>query len=261
MGQRISINEIEEKYNINLNSILKIQKIYRKHLHNKYKKLKDDYILLSSSNEDSDSDSKSEMFRTSSDEEELEELEELKENETLKSQNKLLANCVSTPLFIEQDAQKLQNENYIISNNKNIETVEASKPISPPAVPLRIIIPPPIRKHNFLKKSYVKNPLAISFRQSIANPDDTPYSSDFESDSSENTQYSTDFELDSDNIEGPPSKLDNFIKPLLNKKKINNLRKKLYAKFLLNAHRPPTKKELDKMENLIKKRLLKKNKF
>ena len=35
MGQRISINEIEEKYNINLNSILKIQKIYRKHLHNK----------------------------------------------------------------------------------------------------------------------------------------------------------------------------------------------------------------------------------
>ena len=80
MGQRISINEIEEKYNINLNSILKIQKIYRKHLHNKYKKLKDDYILLSSSNEDSGSDSKSEMFRTSSDEEELEELKELKEN-------------------------------------------------------------------------------------------------------------------------------------------------------------------------------------
>ena len=78
MGQRISINEIEEKYNINLNSILKIQKIYRKHLHNKYKKLKDDYILLSSSNEDSDSDSQSEMFRTSSDEEELNELKELK---------------------------------------------------------------------------------------------------------------------------------------------------------------------------------------
>ena len=179
----------------------------------------------------------------------------------MKSQNKFLADCVSTSLFIEQDAQKLQNENYIISNNKNIETVEASKPISPPSVPLRIIIPPPVRKHNFLKKSYVKNPLAISFRKSIATPDDTPYSSDFGSDSSENTQYSTDFEVDSDNIEGPPSKLDNFIKPLLNKKKINNLRKTLSGTFLLNAHRPPTKKELDKMENLIKKRLLKKNKF
>ena len=73
MGQIISIKEAE-KFNINLNSILKIQKIYRKHLHNKYKKLKDDYILLSSSNEDSDSDSQSEMFRTSIDEEELKEL-------------------------------------------------------------------------------------------------------------------------------------------------------------------------------------------
>jgi hypothetical protein len=152
MGQRISSKEIQEKSNINLNSILKIQKIYRTHLHNKCKKLKDDYILLSSSNEDSDSNSQTELFRTSS-EEELEE--------------------------------RIKNSN-ILEKKEFLEKKELFEKV--------------------LKKSYVKNKLRS--RKAARVGQGVP--ADFESDSSESSQYSNDFEQDSDDIEGPPSKLNNY---------------------------------------------------